>query len=739
MIFQLNKNWKRLCITLALTATVFNANRSGAATTTKPEEIQQRSNWLKDRFLGEKPQLPFSFLYAGKKSEDLLSNWEKKATSKKLDDVRTEHTLTWTDPKTGMEVRCVVVEYADLPAVDWVLHLSNTSDKDTPILEQIRPLDARIESRGKEGFAIHHSLGDSNSGRSFSPVDDVLTAEKPGPLVLAPNGGKSSDGHLPYFNVDWRTGGIAAAVGWSGQWEAGFEVKPDGSLQFCAGQQLTHLKLHPSETIRTPKILLVFWDGKGKGDSPIFADAKIGTVPDAKIGTVPDDAIRGNNLFRRVMMAYYMPDAKIGTVPDDAIRGNNLFRRVMMAHYMPRRDGVLVLPPICAAVSWADEDGNYEKPHVNAMKPYAKRGIEVLWSDMDPQQWYPKGFPEGTGTWEPDPQKYPNGLKPLGDAAKAAGIGYLLWFEPERVYFGTKIDREHPEYVMKAQGEGSQLFRLHEEKARKWLTDYIDVQITAAQINWLRWDFNIDPLGFWRRNDEPDRQGITEIRYIEGLYAMWDDLRARHPGLMIDNCAGGGRRIDIETCSRSLPLWHSDMQCSGPNPRAEQLQNGGLNRWVPMHGAGNYGLEPSYLFRSGMTAGNILIEAGSKGHLDDADPSAEAVRKTVAVYNQLRPLMAGDFYPLFPHDESASQWYGYQFDNPELKAGCAILFRREQCPDASRTIRLNGIEAASSYEVTNLDSGVTTKISGRDLLEKGLTVEIQGQPGAAVMTYKQTR
>jgi len=65
------------------------------------------------------------------------------------------------------------------------------------------------------------------------------------------------------------------------------------------GQQLTHLKLHPGETIRTPRILFVFWESGGKGDSPIFADTKIGTVP--------GDAIRGNNLFRRVMMAHYMP------------------------------------------------------------------------------------------------------------------------------------------------------------------------------------------------------------------------------------------------------------------------------------------------------------------------------------------------------------------------------------------------------------------------------------------------
>jgi alpha-galactosidase len=290
---------------------------------------------------------------------------------------------------------------------------------------------------------------------------------------------------------------------------------------------------------------------------------------------------------------------------------------------------------------------------------------------------------------------------------------------------------------MKPRGEWSQLFRLQDERARKWLTDYIDVQITAGQITWLRWDFNIDPLGFWRRNDQPDRQGMTEIRYIEGLYAMWDDLRRRHPGLMIDNCASGGRRIDFETCSRSLPLWHSDMQCSGAHPAADQLQNGGLSRWVPLHGCGNFGLEPSYVFRSAMTAGNILVKSCLTGKASDTDRNTvEAVKKTVAVYNKLRPYMIGDFYPLFPHDESESRWYGYQFDRPDLKAGCAILFRRERCHDASKTIRLKGVDPGQSYEVMNVDTGTSTRISGKDLLAKGLTVEIKNQPGAVIITYR---
>jgi alpha-galactosidase len=61
-------------------------------------------------------------------------------------------------------------------------------------------------------------------------------------------------------------------------------------------------------------------------------------------------------------------------------------------------------------------------------------------------------------------------------------------------------------------------------------------------------------LPFWQATDEPDRPGMAEVGFVEGLYAMWDELRARHPHLAIDHCASGGRRIDLETVRRSYAL-----------------------------------------------------------------------------------------------------------------------------------------------------------------------------------------
>jgi alpha-galactosidase len=42
-----------------------------------------------------------------------------------------------------------------------------------------------------------------------------------------------------------------------------------------------------------------------------------------------------------------------------------------------------------------------------------------------------------TGTWEPDSQRFPRGLRAVCNHAHSKGIKTLVWFEPERVVAGT--------------------------------------------------------------------------------------------------------------------------------------------------------------------------------------------------------------------------------------------------------------------------------------------------------------
>jgi alpha-galactosidase len=96
--------------------------------------------------------------------------------------------------------------------------------------------------------------------------------------------------------------------------------------------------------------------------------------------------------------------------------------------------------------------------------------------------------------------------------------------------------------------------------------------------------------------------------------------------------------------------------------------------------------------------------------------------------------MLGDFYPLFAHDASEKNWYGYQFHRPDLDAGVAIVFRRERNPDPARTIRPAGVNARSRYAVAFEGAGEQTVLMGKAL--RALKVEIPEAPGSAVVYYR---
>ena len=43
------------------------------------------------------------------------------------------------------------------------------------------------------------------------------------------------------------------------------------------------------------------------------------------------------------------------------------------------------------------------------------------------------------GDWIPNPAFYPHGMKPVADAAHAAGMRMMLWFEVERACNGSHL------------------------------------------------------------------------------------------------------------------------------------------------------------------------------------------------------------------------------------------------------------------------------------------------------------
>jgi alpha-galactosidase len=251
--------------------------------------------------------------------------------------------------------------------------------------------------------------------------------------------------------------------------------------------------------------------------------------------------------------------------------------------------------------------------------------------------------------------------------------------------------------------------------------------------------FRQDGHSIYPSDTDPDRVGMSQIRYTEGFYEFWDGLLKNHPDLIIDNCAGGGRKIDIETMRRSIPLWRSDYQCGpkgigGFDSMGMQGQTAVLSQWIPLS-AGVTETKDAYGFRSGYSPGLVLCWHGFEGIIDSKDYDLDLCRKLLNEYLSLRPFFYGDYYSLTPYGLDPKTWMAWQFNRPDLGAGILQAFRRPECADKSANYKLFDLDPETNYTVTDLGIPGSRIISGHKLMIEGIQVTIPDSPGAAVITY----
>jgi len=284
--------------------------------------------------------------------------------------------------------------------------------------------------------------------------------------------------------------------------------------------------------------------------------------------------------------------------------------------------------------------------------------------------------------------------------------------------------------------EGVRLLNLGDPAARQWLTEHIDHLLTEQGIDLYRQDFNMDPLAFWRAADEPDRQGITEIKHVTGLLAYWDELRRRHPNMLIDTCASGGRRNDLETLRRAVPLWRSDYAFE---PIGHQCMTYGISLWIPYHGTGTVACANATYYGGGPTPvesyafwSNTAPSLGSGIDIRVREIDYDALRRLVGQWRQINRFYYGDYYPLTRYSREKNVWIAWQFDLPESGEAMVQAFRRADCPDASIRLKLRGLEPDTDYRITHFDAPGETVMTGRELMDAGLPVTLPDKPGAAV-------
>ena len=700
---------------------------SDTAATIQPGEMELIRDWCEQIVTGTVPsdtsansrypsEPPFSFRCGDRSSRDWLRLNDAQRRSTQWQAGARTHTLAWRDAVSGIHCELELTEFAEYPALEWVVRLRNDNPTDTALITDFNALDTRWAAAAKGVLPeLERGLGSDGRADDFQLVRDELRqsmwdtgrtirmdsatntafrkARNGSPTWLMTDGRPSAT-WLPFFNLRTGSDGLLASIGWSGEWFAAFAHDGTGTTRITAGMEHLKTSLRPGESLRSPRCLILYWRGG------------------------PQHA---HNLFRQFMLAWHSPKAA---------------------------DGTPLPTPICCG-SWG---GMPTAGHLELIAKIAEHRLpyDYYWVDAG---WYgtatepcPDVFTGKwwiVGDWRVNPNYHPHGLKPISDAAHRAGLKFLLWFEPERAKYGTPVTLEHPEWFLRKEtGPPKEnedlLLNLGNPVAWQYCVETVSNLIAANGIDGYREDFNFDPAPYWRQADAADRVGIAEMRFVEGLYAFWDELRRRHPGLLIDNCASGGRRLELETLSRSLALWRTDYNCfPGINPDAAQLHTAGLSQWIPANSTSPAAAPgDSYQVRSAHSAG-LVFSIGEFNLRDykSGDYPWEWTRRMLEEAARLRPYFYGDIHPLTPCDLAPEGWNVLQLHQPGNNTGAILVFRRSQSPVTAASYRLQGLRAESDYVFTDADTSTVERITGRQLLETGLPLTLATARSSRLLFY----
>ncbi len=595
--------------------------------------------------------LPASFVYGGQPSGLLLAKWPRVAKPAIKTAASIIYETAWHEPGSGFAATWRAEVFGDRRAFECRWIFENQGRQPSKPLTKVFALDLQA-SNVNQAKLVHSNGGLTGPFTGELAAFLVTDAELKSPLALSAAGGRSSNKDLPFFVLhdEAAGGGIFVGVGWSGQWQADFY--PDvaaHTLRTTVGMAGMNLALPPGQHITSPTILL--------------------------------GSYQGNDLV-----------------------GSNALRRTLYDHYVARLDGKKPLPPVSWNHWFTFENRISEAMLKRQMDAAAGLGLEYFCIDSG---WFDGDFPSGVGNWTLNRQKFPRGLAPVGKYANEKGMKLGLWFEIGRADPGTRLQREHPEWVA-----GNQV-RLEIPEARQWLFQMMCGFIDEGHVRWIRYDYNFDPLAQWDRCDAPGTQGLTQIRYLEGEYELFDRLRAKYPDLLIEGCASGGRRIDLETIRRAHTFWKSDETSS---LLAARFQESGGNRFLP-----------GVLLNTNLPSSSVVsrfdlhsLFAGPLGFsvdwtkLDAA--SRRRIREEIAAYKKVRHLLDKDYYPLLPQTLETSQWVGWEFCDPASGEGFFVLLRPAESMYASADVRLQGVEENKTYRVGAVEGNATRDVSGRELL-----------------------
>jgi alpha-galactosidase len=354
------------------------------------------------------------------------------------------------------------------------------------------------------------------TGRWAGEMNVQHEAVRPGTRLIESRRGSTGHQNNPWFAIergdsgDQDTGDVwFGALAWSGSWRITVEQDTAHQVRITGGYNPFDFgyKLAPNEQLETP----VFYGG--------YSHHGIGGA---------------SRLLHQFEISKVLPQAP-----------------------KPRPRPVLYN-------SWEATEFNVtEQGQEELAEKAARIGVERFVMD---DGWFGqrKDDHAGLGDWYVNPQKLPNGLKPLIDKVHSLGMDFGLWVEPEMVNPDSDLYRKHPDWVLNFPGrprtEGRQQLVLNLARAdvRAYVYSFLDELLSGNDIAFLKWDYNRN----WSEPGWPAapvaEQKEVYVKYVENLYSILAELREKHPHVEIESCSGGGARVDLGIARYTDEVWPSD-------------------------------------------------------------------------------------------------------------------------------------------------------------------------------------
>ncbi len=635
------------------------------------EENNLCEEWFNDNFFSESGEYPFTFKVDGEEFNP--ADWNKSYAEIPTVEAgnvykggKTEY-LILSNEKKALEVTVEATVFADNATCQWTVFIKNTGTTNSGVISDFYALNSSFSTGNAK---LYYSMGSNTAASDFSLIKKDLSFVK---RNFSGVDGKPTEAYLPYFNICGKNHSMILGIGWTGQWAAALS-ESKGETAITVKQEHFEAYLLPGEEVRSPLVSLSFY----KNDNPL----------------------KGFNLFRKWVMDSVYPENVT----------QNSYTVMEVAGPMSTRTSDEIIEIL---------DGINESVYAQT---------DAFWMDAG---WYSynEGWYDGVGNWTVDTSRYDNGISELSEYAAQKGLGHVLWYEPERVYPGTQFHNtgsQHEEWLIYGDGDNI-MWNLANEEAFNYYCEYLLNSMKENGVTVYRQDFNFAPLEYWQRADKEfygGRIGICENHYVTNLYRYLDYLCENIDGLIIDNCASGGKRLDLEMTYRSIPFWRSDYNCDFHSDLFEATQSHtyGISFWLPITGSSLY-MQNEYSARSDIMP-LMLMDFFSNTHPD------------FSFHKEQRELMAGKYYPLDFGSFDKDKMHAMQYSSDDALSGTALIYKRANVKSTEYTVKLNGLVPSVSYSVYDTDYPETVyNLTGEELMNEGITLTLPEGEKALILMY----